>query len=123
MILLYFIPIVELLLSIVYIAINWQVSYDSDFLIDGIICFLYITLHLIYCLAKIFVLLMWKASGMKERLEICGRRFVALQLLWGLFAIMILLLFGTIFNLVCCVPVLLPNCLYLLYVVVKNVYK
>lgn len=123
MMILIFIAIVELLLSLVYIAINWHVSYDSAFLTDGIICFLYITLHLIYCLAKIFVPLMWKASGLKEGNEISGRMFVALQLSWVLFAIVILLLFGTIFGLACCLPVLLPNCLYLLYVVNKRVYR
>lgn len=115
MILFILIAILELLLSLVYIALNWHVAYDSDFFIDGIICYFYITLHLIYCFAKIFVPLMWTASGLKERFEIRGRAFVVLQFSWVLFAIVILILFVTIFGFACCLPVVIPNLLFLLY--------
>jgi len=105
----------ELTLAIAYILVIWPVYEGEDFLWGLFICASYLLLISIYSLIRLLIPIMSVACDVIETPADKIKRVTLDIMPWFLFSLVLLILFGCTLGCCVCLPIIVPNCIYLLF--------
>lgn len=105
----------EIILAVIYIVYNWPIYEGEDYLWGVIICIGYILSIAFYCIITSLIPAMRIACDVTKKQYSQWKGILYYNILWCAFAILIVLLFGNSLSFFACLPIVLPNCIFLIY--------
>lgn len=115
MILSYVIHFIEFVLAIIYIVVKWPLYEGSEFDYGAFICFEFLFIIISYCFIGSIWSTMKKACDVMDVSKQQWWYTLLSNLPWCLLTLIIFFLFGNTFGYFACLPIVIPNCVYLIY--------
>ncbi len=110
----------ELILAVAYILVIWPVYEGEDFLWGLFVCASYLLLISIYSFIRLLMPIMSAASDIIENPANKKKRVMSDIIPWFLFSLVLLLIFGCTLGCYACLPIIVPNSIYLLFKICSN---
>lgn len=117
------IHIFEIILALIYIMYIWPVYEGEDYLWGIMVCIGYILSLVIYCIITSLLPAMQIACGVTDTTYSHRKKILYYTIQWCAFTIFIVLAFNNSLNYYACIPIIIPNCVFLLYLFFGNIYK
>ena len=105
----------EFVLSVIYIVLIWPIYVEDDFVYGCLWGIGYLVTVAIYCGIAALIPAMHIACDVGEEQNNKGWNRLLSNIQWFLISVFILLIFGNTLGYIICLPIVIPNLVYLLY--------
>ena len=108
--------LIEFMLAVGYVIIKWPFFVGSDFFLNYVYCFIYLSVIALYFTISSIIPAMKIACQIKT--ELSKSRLLCLQLPWVIFTIIVFYCFKESLGSLSCLPIILPNGINLVCLVI-----
>ena len=114
------IHIVEFVLACIFIVVKWPIYEGSEFDYGAFLCFEYLFIIATFCFIGSLWSTMRKACDVSDDSKQQWWRILLSNAPWCVLTLVILLLFSSSLGYSACLPIVIPNSIYLLYLLIRR---